>query len=185
MLDTLKTSAQNGVFKEIYINFVWYITGDEIDFNEPTYQPRGETSFEYADKVREYFGVEDIENGYYKLNFSEEISSLVDFIKLGNQIVENLTNADLTTTEGREEFVINLKDTLETIENPQEIVEKATEIVDVVLTEEQKAQITEQAEEVSQAIDDYIANNSESLSQEVQDALAGLKDLFGLNVTGA
>ena len=185
VLDTLKTSAQNGVFKEIYINFVWYITGDEIDFNEPTYQPRGETSFEYADKVREYFGIEDVENGYYELNFSEEISSLVDFIKLGNQIVENLTNADLTTTEGREEFVTNLKDTLETIENPQEIVDKATEIVDVVLTEEQKAQITEQAEEVSQAIDDYIANNSESLSQEVQDALAGLKDLFGLNVTGA
>ena len=180
VLDTLKTSAKKGVFKEIYINFVWYITGDEIDINEPTYQARGETSFEYADKVREYFGVTNPETGYYEIDFSAEIADLVDFIKLGNQIVENLTNADLTTSEGREEFVTNLKDTLDSIENPKEIVDKATEIVDVVLTKEQKETIQAQGQEIANAIDDYISNNSEGLSQDMQDALAGLKELFGI-----
>ena len=179
VLDTLKVSAQNDVFDEIYVNLVWYVTGDKINPDDPTYIDKT-TDFEYADKVREFFGVEDPTTGYYELNFSAEVQALVDFIKLGNQIVSNLEDADLTTDTGREEFVDNIKQTLDEIENPQEIVDKATQIVDVVLTEEQKQQIQDSGEEVATAIDNYISENSDTLSEDMKGALEALKGLFGI-----
>lgn len=48
------------------------------------------------------------------------------------------------------------------------------------MTEEQKETIQAQGQEIANAIDDYISNNSEGLSQDMQDALAGLKELFGI-----
>ena len=86
----------------------------------------------------------------------------------------------MTTDTGREEFVDNIKQTLDEIENPQEIVDKATQIVDVVLTEEQKQQIQDSGEEVSTAIDNYISENSDTLSEDIKGALEALKGLFGI-----
>lgn len=177
ILDTLKESAHEGVFKEIYVNLVWYVTGDVIDF-DATYQDKV-TGFEYAEKVKEFFGVEDVKNGYYEIEFGMQITDLVNFLKLGNQIVESLGKLDINNEQSRTEFVESIKTTLEEIENPVEVVETAVTLVNTVLDEDTKAQITENGEKIVGAIEEYITENEVSFEDEsIKTALEALKDFF-------
>ena len=189
ILDTLKTSAKNGVFKELYINLVWYVTGDVIEIEtHPTYQDQV-SPFEYADKVSEFLKADELSEGYFddEFSFGDKIADLVDFIKLGNQIATSLgENAgNLNTEEGIKNFVEDIKTTLEEIEDPVAIVETAVDLVDVVLTEEQKAEISEKASEVKTAIDKYIEENASTLDENIKNALGALKGLFVENTQGA
>lgn len=178
ILNELKTSAHGGVLNEVFANLIWYMTGDVID-SENAQLYAGKTSpFEYTDKVKEYLDAESLTNGYYDIDYLAEIEGLVDFIELGNQIVESLNQVDLSSETGRTQFVQDLDEIVHSLgDNAQEIVDTAVDIVNVVLTDEQLGKIQAQSADVITAITDYVSESG-ALTDDIKSSLL---ELFGLN----
>ena len=173
ILNELRTSAQNGVMNEVFANLIWYMTGEVIDTENADAYANKTTPFEYADKVKEYLNADSVVDGYYGIDYLAEVEGLVDFIELGNDIVENLNQVDLSTDTGRQQFVASLEETINTFEDPQAVVDKAVEIANVVLNDEQLAKIQAQSADMITAI-----NESTALNDDIK---ASLLELFGLN----
>lgn len=178
ILNILKESAQVDVFDEIFANLIWYLTGDVIDETNADLYLNKTTPFEYADKVKEYFDAENRANGYYGIDYLAEVEDLVDFIELGNQIVENLQQVDLSTDEGRQEFVQSLDQTIQSLgDNAQSIVDTAVDLVSVVLNEEQLNKIQTNGNEVANAINSYVSESG-AMTDDIKNSLL---QLFGID----
>lgn len=178
ILNQLKTYAQSGVMNEVFANLIWYMTGDVIDEVNAERYIGQTTPFEYADKVKEYLNADSLVDGYYGIDYLAEVEGLVDFIELGNKIVESLDQVDLSTATGRLQFVQDLDKTVQSLgDNAQEIVDTAVEIADVVLSDEQLNKIQAQREDIISSITDYVSDSG-ALTDEIKSSLL---ELFGLN----
>lgn len=178
ILNDLKTYAQQDVFDEIFANLIWYMTGEVIDENNANSYFGKITPFEYADKTKEYLDADKYDNGYYGIDYLAEVEGLVDFIEFGNQVVQNLNQVDLSTDDGRIQFVQNLEKTIEDLgDNAQEVINTAKEIVQVVLSEEQLSKIQAQSENMKIALNNY-ESESGVMTEEIKSSLL---ELFGLN----
>ena len=178
ILNQLKTYAQSGVMNEVFANLIWYMTGDVIDEVNAERYIGQTTPFEYADKVKEYLNADSLVDGYYGIDYLAEVEGLVDFIELGNKIVESLDQVDLSTATGRFQFVQDLDKTVQSLgDNAQEIVDTAVEIADVVLSDEQLNKIQAQREDIISSITDYVSDSG-ALTDEIKSSLL---ELFGLN----
>ena len=154
------------------------MTGDVIDEVNAERYIGQTTPFEYADKVKEYLNADSLVDGYYGIDYLAEVEGLVDFIELGNKIVESLDQVDLSTATGRLQFVQDLDKTVQSLgDNAQEIVDTAVEIADVVLSDEQLNKIQAQREDIISSITDYVSDSG-ALTDEIKSSLL---ELFGLN----
>ena len=94
MLDTLKVSAKNDVLDEIFVNIIWYLTGDVIGDN-PIYAGKT-TSNEYAEEIKAQLGVtdENIDTGYYEIKSYEQImQEVLEVVNFAGNLSEELANA--------------------------------------------------------------------------------------------
>lgn len=178
ILNILKTSAQNDVFDEVFANLIWYIAGDVIDDENSELYLNKTTPFEYADKVKEYFDAENQANGYFGIDYLAEVEDLVDFIELGNQLVENLQQVDLSTDAGRQQFIQSLDQTIQSLgDNAQSIVDTAVDLVTVVLNDEQLDKVQEYGQDVADAINSYVSESG-AMTDDIKNSLL---QLFGIS----
>lgn len=177
ILDALKTSAENGVFREIFSSIIWYMTGDIVDTENASSYP-SEKPFEYTDKVKEYFGVSDVSE-YYTINYANEMNNLVSVLEFSNDLMTNLGTVDLSSPEGISDFISGLETTVENLgDNAETVIETAQQkIASSVLDEDDLSAIKNNSEQIVTAIEEY---TSDVLTDSIKDALL---DLFGIGGT--
>lgn len=187
ILDVLKVSASQGVFDDVFVNIIWYLTGDVIDGNaiydninpdsEGIPNPNGE-----YERIKEYLGVleENISTGYYNIDYTTTMNELVQVLELANSLSENLGSIDLSDISQIETFVNTFKSTIDELYGDNialatEVVENACNITTDLLSSED---IETYSDEISTAIDTIF----ESTESEENRLLAeSIKTLLGLS----
>lgn len=199
MLDSLKGSAQEGVFYEAFENIIWYLTGDVIN-SENTAKYASGTPYmngeeETYKRIKEYLAVEDVANGYYNINYTDTMNELVSVLELADAL--STLNLNISG-EGPEvirsniqTFVDNFEAELEKLyevdaesgltENGKieatNVITNASNLTNEILTAEQ---ISEYGEAIVEVIDSTFGGESE-VDQNLANAI---KNLLGLsNVT--
>lgn len=110
LLDQLKISAQEDVFKDVFVNLIWYLTGDVIDGNA-IYDTAVNNNANAGD-IKTYFGVPEanISTGYYEISYEDKMSEIDDVIALTEKIDEKLNGLSLDTEEDINAYITALKD---------------------------------------------------------------------------
>lgn len=181
MLDTLKLGASENVFDALFCNLIWYMTNDPIDMDNMDNYTGKDSPFEHADKVREFLDADSVEGGYYGIDYSGLVDDLVDFIEFGNEVYNTFINTDFTNAEDREQFVASLNDAVANLgdsTHAQDIIDTATNIVNVVLTDDQLSEIKEHEETITELINSYDSETT-ALTEDIKTSLLAL--LFGQN----
>lgn len=199
MLDSLKGSAQKGVFYEAFENIIWYLTGDVIN-SENTAKYASGTPYmngeeETYKRIKEYLAVEDVANGYYNINYTDTMNELVSVLELADALSTlnlNISGEDPDVISANiQTFVDNFEAELEKLyevdaesgltENGKieatNVITNASSLTNEILTAEQ---ISEYGEAIVEVIDSTFGGESE-VDQNLADAI---KNLLGLsNVT--
>lgn len=176
VLDVLKTSAQENVFKEVFINIIWYLTGDVIDDN-PIYSSQEPN--ENAEDIKAYIGVKDKATGYYDNSLSyetlmTEVCDVIDFADALNANISGILNSGEDVTK----FVQAIFSTIDTlyendIDKGVQVINNAQKIVTGILDE---TAITKYGEKITTAIDTVFDEAGYSAFKQP------LKNLLGLGV---
>lgn len=177
VLDVLKTSAQENVFKEVFINIIWYLTGDVIDDN-PIYSSQEPN--ENAEDIKAYIGVKDKATGYYDNSLSYEtlMTEVCDVIDFADALNANISGIELNSGEGVTKFVQAIFSTIDTlyendIDKGVQVINNAQKIVTGILDE---TAITKYGEKITTAIDTVFDEAGYSAFKQP------LKNLLGLGV---
>lgn len=200
MLDSLKGSAQEGVFYEAFENIIWYLTGDVINSENSAKYASG-TPYMNGDeetykRIKEYLAVGDVANGYYDINYTNTMNELVSVLELADAL--STLNLNISG-EGPEAisasiqtFVDNFEAELEKLyevdaesgltENGKieatNVITNASSLTNEILTAEQ---ISEYGDAIVEVIDSTFGGENE-VDQNLANAI---KNLLGLsNVTG-
>ena len=187
MLDTLKVSANDDVLDEIFVNIIWYLTGDVIGDN-PIYAGKT-TSNEYAEEIKAQLGVtdENIDTGYYEIksyeqimqqvlevvNFAGKLSEALDSVLNGEPISKDNIESYLDTAIGtiKTQFV----DEEETFDEDKalEVINRASEITSDFVSEEMQ----EYSTQISEFLDTKVSEST--ITENLANAI---KNLFGIGV---
>ena len=200
MLDSLKGSAQKGVFYETFENIIWYLTGDVIN-SENTAKYASGTPYMNGDeetykRIKEYLAVDDVANGYYNINYTNTMNELVSVLELADALSTlnlNISGEDPEAISASiQTFVDNFEAELEKLyeveaesgltENGKieatNVITNASSLTNEILTAEQ---ISEYGNAIVEVIDSTFGGESE-VDQNLANAI---KNLLGLsNVTG-
>lgn len=177
VLDVLKTSAQENVFKEVFINIIWYLTGDVIDDN-PIYSSQEPN--ENAEDIKAYIGVKDKATGYYDNSLSYEtlMTEVCDVIDFADALNANISGIELNSEEDVTKFVQAIFSTIDTlyendIDKGVQVINNAQKIVTGILNE---TAITKYGERITTVIDTVFDEAGYSAFKQP------LKNLLGLGV---
>lgn len=185
-LDTLKVSAKNNVLNEIFVNIIWYLTGDVIGDN-PIYADQT-PNHDFADEIKAQIGIaeDEIDTGYYEVKSYEEIMQqvleVVDFAGNLSEALDSVLNGEPISEDNIESY---LDTAIETINSEfttggeydetkaLEVINRASEITSDFVNEEMQ-QYSTQIEELlnSKVSDDTISPNLAN----------AIKNLFGIGV---
>lgn len=184
VLDTLKVSAESGVFDDVFVNIIWYLTGDVIDEN-PIYTSKPDSenlpnpNTEYA-RIKEYLGVEDVTTGYYEIaSYESVMNEIVEVIELADKLNTNLSSIELNSLESVSSFVATLKQTIdelygEDVASATKVIGNASKLTNDLLTGDE---VSEYGDAIASAID--IAFESD-VSDENRELANAIKTLLGV-----
>lgn len=186
-LDTLKVSAKNNVLNEIFVNIIWYLTGDVIGDN-PIYADQT-PNHDFTDEIKAQIGIaeDEINTGYYEVKSYEEIMQqvleVVDFAGNLSKALDSVLNGKPISEENIESYLDTAINTIKTqfVDEKEsfnekkaiEVIERASEITSDFVNEEMQ-QYSTQIEELlnSKVSDDTISPNLAN----------AIKNLFGIGV---
>ena len=186
MLDTLKVSANDDVLDEIFVNIIWYLTGDVIGDN-PIYAGKT-TSNEYAEEIKAQLGVteENIGTRYYEIESYEQImQEVLEVVNFAGKLSEALDNALGETALSKENIEEYLDTAIETINSEfttdgeydetkaLEVINRASEITSDFVSEEMQEYSTQIEELLNSKVSD------DTISPNLANAI---KNLFGIGV---
>lgn len=183
-LDTLKVSAKNNVLNEIFVNIIWYLTGDVIGDN-PIYADQT-PNHDFADEIKAQIGIaeDEIDTGYYEVEsyaeIMQQVLEVVDFAGNLSEALDSVLNGKPISEENIESY---LDTAIETINSEfttggeydetkaLEVINRASEITSDFVNEEMQ-QYSTQIEELlnSKVSDDTISPNLAN----------AIKNLFGI-----
>ena len=178
VLDTLKASADSGVFDDVFVNIIWYLTGDVIDEN-PIYtsKPDSESlpnpNTEYA-RIKEYLGVEDVTTGYYEIaSYESVMHEIVEVIELADKLNTNLGSIELNSLESVSSFVATLKQTIdelygEDVASATKVIGNASKLANDLLTGDE---VSEYGDEIASAIDIVFESDVSDENRELANAI--------------
>ena len=184
-LDTLKVSAKNNVLNEIFVNIIWYLTGDVIGDN-PIYADQT-PNHDFTDEIKAQIGVteENIDTGYYEVEsyaeIMQQVLEVVDFAGNLSEALDTVLNGEPIGENNIESYLDTAIDTIKTQfvdeeesfdeEKAIEVIERASEITSDFVNEEMQ-QYSTQIEELlnSKVSDDTISPNLAN----------AIKNLFGI-----
>ena len=184
VLDTLKVSAESGVFDDVFVNIIWYLTGDVIDEN-PIYtsKPDSESlpnpNTEYA-RIKEYLGVEDVTTGYYEIaSYESVMNEIVEVIELADKLNTNLGSIELNNLESVSSFVTTLKQTIdelysEDVASATKVIGNASKLTNDLLTGDE---VSEYGDKIASAIDETFKSSENEENQNLANAI---KTLLGV-----
>ncbi len=185
-LDTLKVSAKNNVLNEIFVNIIWYLTGDVIGDN-PIYADQT-PNHNFTDEIKAQIGIaeDEIDTGYYEVkSYAEIMQQVLEVVDFAGKLSEALDNALGGTALSEENIEEYLDTAIETINSEfttggeydetkaLEVINRASEITSDFVNEEMQ-QYSTQIEELlnSKVSDDTISPNLAN----------AIKNLFGIGV---
>ena len=177
VLDTLKVSADSGVFDDVFVNIIWYLTGDVIDEN-PIYV--GQQANSEYERIKEYLGVTEVATGYYEIASYEEImNEIVSVIELADRLSTDLGEIDIESPEGVSNFVSTFKQTIDElygddITSATKVIGNASKLTNDLLTGDE---VSEYGDAIASAID--IAFKSD-VSDENRELANAIKVLLGV-----
>ncbi len=177
VLDTLKVSAESGVFDDVFVNIIWYLTGDVIDEN-PIYV--GQQANSEYERIKEYLGVTEVATGYYEIASYEEImNEIVSVIELADRLSTDLGEIDIENPEGVSNFVSTFKQTIDElygddITSATKVIGNASKLTNDLLTGDE---VSEYGDAIASAID--IAFESD-VSDENRELANAIKTLLGV-----
>ena len=184
VLDTLKVSAESGVFDDVFVNIIWYLTGDVIDEN-PIYtsKPDSESlpnpNTEYV-RIKEYLGVEDVTTGYYEVaSYESVMNEIVEVIELADKLNTNLGSIELNNLESVSSFVTTLKQTIdelysEDVASATKVIGNASKLTNDLLTGDE---VSEYGDKIASAIDETFKSSENEENQNLANAI---KTLLGV-----
>lgn len=187
LLDTLKTNAYNGgakdgVFKEVFANLIWYMTGDIrlVATANQTYYA-GHSPNEHSAEVNAILNVSDPDD-YYTINYEEKFAEVQAAMTFADHLEDALDGKDFSTPENAEEFIDAFIDAINsekgtTPEDEAELIE-IIENLDTLIEEAGQDAILSDSDRTNygSAIEDAI-NNAEGFSSDLKSAIL---DLLGL-----
>lgn len=178
VLDTLKVSADSGVFDDVFVNIIWYLTGDVIDEN-PIYTTKPDSenlpnpNTEYA-RIKEYLGVEDVTTGYYEIaSYESVMNEIVEVIELADKLNTNLGSIELNSLESVSSFVATLKQTTdelygEDVASATKVIGNASKLANDLLTGDE---VSEYGDEIASAIDIVFESDVSDENRELANAI--------------
>lgn len=184
-LDTLKVSAKNNVLNEIFVNIIWYLTGDVIGDN-PIYADQT-PNHDFTDEIKAQIGVteENINTEYYEVKSYEEIMQqvleVVDFAGNLSEALDSVLNGAPISEDNIESYLDTAINTIKTqfVDEEESFnEEKAIEVI------ERASEIT--SDFVSEEMQQYSTQISEFLDTKVSESTIGeglanaIKNLFGI-----
>ena len=182
VLDTLKVSAESGVFDDVFVNIIWYLTGDVIDSNtiydslNPDSEGMPNPNSEY-ERIKEYLGVTEVATGYYEIASYEEImNEIVSVIELANRLSTDLGEIDIESPEGVSNFVSTFKQTIDelygdNITSATEVIGNASKLANDLLTGDE---VSEYGDEIASAIDIVFESDVSDENRELANAIKAL-----------
>lgn len=183
-LETLKVSAKNNVLNEIFVNIIWYLTGDVIGDN-PIYAGKT-TSNEYAEEIKAQLGVtdENIDTGYYEIESYEEIMQqvleVVDFAGNLSEALDSVLNGAPISEENIESYLDTAIDTINSEFTTDgkydetkalEVINRASKITSDFVSEEMQ----EYSTQISEFLDTKVSEST--ITENLANAI---KNLFGI-----
>lgn len=177
VLDTLKVSAESGVFDDVFVNIIWYLTGDVIDEN-PIYV--GQQANSEYERIKEYLGVTEVATGYYEIASYEEImNEIVSVIELADRLSTDLGEIDIENPEGVSNFVSTFKQTIDElygddITSATKVIGNASKLTNDLLTGDE---VSEYGDAIASAIDTAFESDVSDENRELANAI---KTLLGV-----
>ncbi len=174
VLDTLKVSAESGVFDDVFVNIIWYLTGDVID-NNPIYV--GQQANSEYERIKEYLGVTEVSTGYYEIASYEEImNEIVSVIELADRLSTDLGEIDIENPEGVSNFVSTFKQIIDElygddITSATEVIGNASKLANDLLTGDE---VSEYGDEIASAIDIVFESDVSDENRELANAIKAL-----------
>ncbi len=171
VLDTLKVSAESGVFDDVFVNIIWYLTGDVIDEN-PIYV--GQQANSEYERIKEYLGVTEVATGYYEIASYEEImNEIVSVIELADRLSTDLGEIDIESPEGVSNFVSTFKQTIdelygEDVASATKVIGNASKLANDLLTGDE---VSEYGDEIASAIDIVFESDVSDENRELANAI--------------
>lgn len=184
-LDTLKVSAKNNVLNEIFVNIIWYLTGDVIGDN-PIYADQT-PNHDFTDEIKAQIGIaeDEIDTGYYEVEsyaeIMQQVLEVVDFAGNLSKALDSVLNGKPISEENIESYLDTAINTIKTqfVDEKESFNEKkAIEVI------ERASEIT--SDFVSEEMQQYSTRIDELLNSKVQDEIIGeglanaIKNLFGI-----
>lgn len=182
LLDTLKVSAKNNVFNDVFVNLIWYLTDDVIDGNtiydnlNPDSEGMPNPNTEYA-RIKEYLGVEDVTTGYYEIaSYESVMNEIVEVIELADKLNTNLGSIELNSLESVSSFVTTLKQTIdelygEDVASATKVIGNASKLTNDLLTGDE---VSEYGDEIASAIDIVFESDASDENRELANAIKAL-----------
>lgn len=184
-LDTLKVSAKNNVLNEIFVNIIWYLTGDVIGDN-PIYADQT-PNHDFTDEIKAQIGIaeDEINTGYYEVKSYEEIMQqvleVVDFAGNLSKALDSVLNGKPISEENIESYLDTAINTIKTqfVDEKEsfnekkaiEVIERASEITSDFVNEEMQQYSTQ----IEELLNSKVSNNT--ISPNLANAI---KNLFGI-----
>lgn len=184
-LDTLKVSAKNNVLNEIFVNIIWYLTGDVIGDN-PIYADQT-PNHDFTDEIKAQIGIaeDEINTGYYEVKSYEEIMQqvleVVDFAGNLSKALDSVLNGKPISEENIESYLDTAINTIKTqfVDEKEsfnekkaiEVIERASEITSDFVNKEMQQYSTQ----IEELLNSKVSNNT--ISESLSDAI---KNLFGI-----
>ena len=172
------------MFDDVFVNIIWYLTGDVIDEN-PIYtsKPDSESlpnpNTEYA-RIKEYLGVEDVTTGYYEIaSYESVMNEIVEVIELADKLNTNLGSIELNNLESVSSFVTTLKQTIdelysEDVASATKVIGNASKLTNDLLTGDE---VSEYGDKIASAIDETFKSSENEENQNLANAI---KTLLGV-----
>ena len=184
-LDTLKVSAKNNVLNEIFVNIIWYLTGDVIGDN-PIYADQT-PNHDFADEIKAQIGIaeDEIDTGYYEVEsyaeIMQQVLEVVDFAGNLSEALDSVLNGKPISEENIESYLDTAIETIKTQfvdeeesfneEKAIEVIERASEITSDFVNKEMQQYSTQ----IEELLNSKVSNNT--ISESLSDAI---KNLFGI-----
>ena len=184
-LDTLKVSAKNDVLDEIFVNIIWYLTGDVIGDN-PIYADQT-PNHDFADEIKAQIGIaeDEIDTGYYEVEsyaeIMQQVLEVVDFAGNLSEALDSVLNGKPISEENIESYLDTAIETIKTQfvdeeesfneEKAIEVIERASEITSDFVSEEMQQYSTRIEELLNSKVSD------DTISPNLANAI---KNLFGI-----
>lgn len=182
LLDVLKVNAKDGgVFKNIFVNLIWYITGHDLS-KDKTYPETGH--LEKAEEIVKLLGLENANDAdFYNVDFTAKM-------KTADQLVDLAKNLNDTLQDGAtpEDLVDGIKETFDqmTAEEAKGFVDEAKKILESTEQSDllNSEFIQQHEDDIKTKVDEMLKEKFGEEDQNIEDLKQSIFDLLGIgNVT--